>query len=219
MLRLSWARDFAAGQRARAPRREAGGLAAGLATQLVVGAAGESDREIVHTSTLLYNRLGLRRVYYGAFRPTPGTPLAHSRATPRARELRLGQADWLLRHYGFLADEMPYDGDGHLPLGTDPKLAWALAHPAVFPVEINSADQEVLLRVPGIGPLAARRILRLRALGSFREPAQLKGTGAREATARDFLLFDGKFFGRPPHARVAHYLRPAPVEAEQLSLW
>jgi predicted DNA-binding helix-hairpin-helix protein len=220
LLRLSWARDFGRGERAAAPRRAGqGGLASGLATQLVVGAAGESDREIVAASAQLYGQLGLRRVYFGAFRPAVGTPLAEAAPTPLSREQRLGQADWLLRHYGFADGELPFGPDGNLPLGVDPKLAWALAHPELFPVEINRADPELLLRVPGVGPIALRRILRLRAQGSFREPAQLKGTGARVDAARDFLSFDGRFFGRPQALLARHYLRPAPVEAEQLSLW
>lgn len=214
LLRLSWARDFAKGQHRAAP----GALTNGLATQLVVGASGESDRDIVGASTMLYQSLGLRRVYFGAFRPAPGTPLEDQEPTPFVREQRLGQADWLLRHYGFLPPELPFDPQGNLPLGIDPKLAWALGHPEQFPIEINHASQEALLRVPGIGPLSARRILRLRRQGSFAEPGQLKGIGARNDTARDFLLFGGRFFGRSPEARTAHYLRPKPI-VEQLALF
>ncbi|HEX9370219.1 MAG TPA: radical SAM protein, partial [Roseiflexaceae bacterium] len=139
IARLAWARDW---------QRE-GFIPSGLATQFVVGAAGESDRELLLTTAWLYRELELRRVYFGAFRPARGTPLEQQPPTPFVREQRLKEADWLLRHYGFATAELPYDDAGDLPLHVDPKLAWALAHPERFPVELNTADQELLLRVPG----------------------------------------------------------------------
>ena len=163
IARLAWMRDW----------QRAGMLPSGLATQFVVGAAGESDRELLLTASWLYRDLELRRVYYGAFRPARGTPLEGQAPTPFVREQRLKEADWLLRHYGFGTAELPYDPRGDLPLHVDPKLAWALAHPERFPVELNTADQEDLLRVPGLGPLSIRRIVRLRRDHRFRDPAQL----------------------------------------------
>ena len=208
ITRLTWARDW----------QRAGLLKSGLATQFVVGASGESDRELLLTTTWLYRELELRRVYFGAFRPARDTPLEHQAPTPFVREQRLKEADWLLRHYGFAPPELPYDPDGDLPLHIDPKLAWALAHPERFPIELNTADQELLLRVPGLGPLSIRRIIRLRREGRFRDPTQLKGLGGATARAQDFVTFSGRFFGRDLAARVRHYAPHGPV-AEQLTLW
>ena len=208
IARLAWARDW---------QRE-GLLPSGLATQFVVGAAGESDRDLLLTTTWLYRELELRRVYFGAFRPAHGTPLEGQPATPFVREQRLKEADWLLRHYGYAPAELPYDPAGDLPLHVDPKLAWALAHPERFPVELNTADQEELLRVPGLGPLSVRRILRLRREHRFRDPEHLKGLGGALSRARDFVTLDGRFFGRDAAARARHYAPRGPI-AEQLTLW
>ena len=205
---LLWARDF---------QRE-GLLPGGLATQFVVGAAGEADRELLQTTAWLYRDLELRRVYFGAFRPVAGTPLAEHEATPFVREQRLKEADWLLRHYGFATDELPYDRAGNLPLNIDPKLAWALAHPELFPIELNTADERLLMRVPGLGPLSVRRILRLRRDHRFREPLQLKGLGGIAGRATDFVTLDGRFYGRDHLLRVRHYAAPKPI-AEQMTLW
>jgi predicted DNA-binding helix-hairpin-helix protein len=134
------------------------------------------------------------------------------------REQRLKEADWLLRHYGFTPPELPYDAAGDLPLHVDPKLAWALAHPERFPIELNTADQEMLLRVPGLGPLSIRRIVRLRREYRFRDPAHLKALGGAAARARDFITLDGHFFGRDAAALARHYAPRGPV-VEQLTLW
>lgn len=149
---------------------------AGQSTQMIVGADGADDRTILATSHTLYASYGLKRVYYSAFSPIPD---ASSRLPPQApplqREHRLYQADWLMRFYGFAADEIvpaAPDADGAgglLRLDVDPKLAWALAHPERFPVDLNTAPRELLLRVPGLGVkavdrlLASRRVRRLRA--------------------------------------------------------
>ncbi len=206
--RLLWARDW----------QRAGALPSGIATQFVVGAAGESDRELLLTTTWLYRELELRRVYFGAFRPAAGTPLADRAPTPFVRAQRLKEADWLIRHYGFEQSELPYEPGDNLPLHLDPKLAWALATPARFPVELNTADPETLLRVPGIGPLGVRRIMRLRREGRFRYPEQLAALGAAASRARDFVTLDGRFYGRDAQARARHYARRTPI-AEQLTLW
>jgi len=208
ITRLTWARDW----------QRAGLLKSGLATQFVVGASGESDRELLLTTTWLYRELDLRRGDFGAFRPARDTPLEHQVPTPFVREQRLKEADWLLRHYGFAPPELPYDPAGDLPLHIDPKLAWALAHPERFPIELNTADQELLLRVPGLGPVSIRRIIRLRREGRFRDPAQLKGLGGATARAQDFVTFSGRFFGRDLAARLRHYAPRGPL-AEQLTLW
>ncbi len=133
---------------------------AGQSTQMIVGADSSSDAEILGASTSLYSSYGLRRVYYSAFSPIPDASSAlPPRPAPLLREHRLYQADWLLRFYGFVQDEMPVGADGNLPLGMDPKLAWALAHREAFPVDVNTAGREALLRVPGLGVRSVERIL------------------------------------------------------------
>jgi predicted DNA-binding helix-hairpin-helix protein len=120
--------------------------------------------------------------------------------------------------YGFEQQELPYDPDGNLPLHLDPKLAWALAHPERFPVELNRADRDELLRVPGLGPVSVARILRLRREGRFRDPDHLAALGGALARARDFITLDGRFFGRTERDRLRYYARQSPI-AEQLTLW
>jgi len=208
ITRLAWARDW----------QRAGLIKSGLATQFVVGAAGESDRELLLTTAWLYRELDVRRVYFGAFRPAIGTPLAEQAPTPFVREQRLKEADWLLRNYDFTTAELPYDSSGDLPLHIDPKLAWALAHPERFPIELNTADEAELLRVPGLGPISIRRIVRLRREYRFRDPSHLKGLGGAAARAQDFVMFNGRFFGRDALARQRYYAPRGPL-VEQLTLW
>jgi len=211
--RLVWARDW---QRGGGPGATPL-LGSGLATQFVVGAAGERDSEVLGTGSWLYRELGMRRVYFGAFRPMAGTPLADGERTPQARVQRLQQADWMLRQYGFAHAELPFGQEGDLPLHLDPKLAWAIAHPERFPVELNTAAPEELLRVPGIGPVAVERILRLRQIGRFRDLGHLKSLGPQAGKAADFVTLDGAFFGRPRAALLRAYA-PRPI-AEQLPLF
>lgn len=213
-----WLRDLIAPLALARDWSRTGAIGAGLATQFVVGAAGESDRDLLATTAWLYRDLALRRVYFGAFRPVTGTPLEGHAPTPLVREQRLREADWLLRRYGFEQQELPYDPDGNLPLHLDPKLAWALAHPERFPVELNRADRDELLRVPGLGPVSVARILRLRREGRFRDPAHLAVLGGALSRARDFVTLDGRFFGRNERERLHYYARRSPV-VEQLTLW
>ena len=128
------------------------------------------------------------------------------------------EADWLLRHYGFTPPELPYDAAGDLPLHIDPKLAWALAHPERFPIELNTADQELLLRVPGLGPLSIRRIMRLRREGRFRDPAQLKGLGGAAGPRAGFCDIRRALLWARSAARARHYAPRGPL-VEQLTLW
>jgi putative DNA modification/repair radical SAM protein len=166
-------------RRAVAPRFAPGGQS----TQMIVGADAADDRSILATSAALYGSYGLRRVYYSAFSPIPDAARALPlRAPPLMREHRLYQADWLTRFYGFRHDEIlpagTGEGSGMLSLEFDPKLAWALAHRALFPVDLNRAPREMLLRVPGLGVkavnrlLGARRVRRLRCsdLATLRVP-------------------------------------------------
>ena len=133
---------------------------AGQSTQVIVGADDSTDATILGMSTNLYAGYGLRRVYYSAFSPIPDASAALPvKAAPLVREHRLYQADWLLRFYGFELGEMPMGSDGNLPLAIDPKLAWALDHRDRFPVDVNTASREALLRVPGLGVKSVDRII------------------------------------------------------------
>ena len=155
----------AAPSRARVPRF----APAGQSTQMIVGADDSNDQTILATSANLYGAYQLKRVYYSAFSPIPDATAALPLiAAPMMREHRLYQADWLLRFYGFEQHEIVTESSGMLSLDVDPKMAWALAHRARFPVDLNRAPKEMLLRVPGLGArsverlLAARRVRRLR---------------------------------------------------------
>lgn len=161
-------------------------------TQFVVGAADETDQEIVRYMGGLYGRLGLRGIYFSAYQrglvdPTlPGENSPATNAELLAREHRLYQTDYLLRKYGFGADEIGFDGAGNLPLDVDPKEFWARRHPERFPVDVNRADKAELLRVPGLGPLTVKRILAARKNGgrlSGFESVGLRGARARKAAA------------------------------------
>ncbi|MEJ2604244.1 MAG: putative DNA modification/repair radical SAM protein [Gammaproteobacteria bacterium] len=138
--------------------------ATGQSTQMIVGADDADDLRILSTSASLYAGYRLKRVYYSAFSPIPYPSAALPPAPPPLlREHRLYQADWLLRFYGFDVEEIfAGGGDGMLELGVDPKLAWALRHLERFPVDVNRADRELLLRVPGLGTRAVGRILKAR---------------------------------------------------------
>ncbi len=138
---------------------------AGQSTQLVVGASASSDTVILSKAEELYNRFKLRRVYYSAFSPAAFTDpeLRKKPATPPMREHRLYEADWLIRHYGFAAHEVTNGLDGgNLDLENDPKLAWAIRHRNLFPVDINRASKSLLLRIPGIGVRNVQRIINIR---------------------------------------------------------
>jgi putative DNA modification/repair radical SAM protein len=137
---------------------------AGQSTQMIVGADAATDRDIIAGAAGLYAQYGLRRVYYSAFSPIPhASAVLPLRRPPLLREHRLYQSDWLLRFYGFAADEVAAATDGGmLPLDIDPKLAWALKFRDRFPVDINRADREQLLRVPGLGTRAVKTILSAR---------------------------------------------------------
>ncbi|MBE7938997.1 MULTISPECIES: putative DNA modification/repair radical SAM protein [Ramlibacter] len=142
--------------------------AAGQSTQMIVGADGADDASILVTSAQLYGSYRLRRVYYSAFSPIPDASSAlPPRKPPLLREHRLYQADWLMRFYGFEAGEITTEG-GMLSLDRDPKLAWALAHPEHFPVELHRAPREMLLRVPGLGVKAVERLLAARRVRQLR---------------------------------------------------
>jgi putative DNA modification/repair radical SAM protein len=136
---------------------------AGQSTQMIVGATPATDKEVLRRADKLYREQRLRRVYYSAFSPIPDAssklPLI---APPLVREHRLYQADWLIRFYGFQVGELTTDAEPDLPLGMDPKLSWAVRHREAFPVDLNQAPREQLLRVPGLGVRNVDRLLRIR---------------------------------------------------------
>ncbi len=146
---------------------------AGQSTQMIVGADDADDRSILHTSHGLYSDYRMRRVYYSGFSPIPdASSKLPIKPPPLLREHRLYQADWLLRFYDFKVEEIAPDsaqgGSGMLDLDIDPKLAWALRHPERFPVNINAAPREALLRVPGLGTRNVDRIVLARRYGKLR---------------------------------------------------
>ncbi|HZF77450.1 MAG TPA: putative DNA modification/repair radical SAM protein [Acetobacteraceae bacterium] len=159
--RIEAARDEARTARRAAPPRFA---PAGQSTQMIVGADGADDATILGTATDLYGSYRLKRVYYSAYSPIPDASLILPPASPPlVREHRLYQADWLLRFYGFSREEVVAGGTaGMLDLELDPKTAWALKHRERFPVDVNGAEREALLRVPGLGAKTVERILSAR---------------------------------------------------------
>ncbi len=166
---------------------------AGQSTQLTVGATEDSDRHILHLTESLYDRYRLKRVFYSAYVPVVENPLLPDLHTkpPLLREHRLYQADWLLRFYGFRADELLDDQHPNFDPMLDPKCYWAITHPEQFPVEIMTADLGRLLRVPGIGPTGARRILSARRTGLLHFD-DLKKMGIVLKRAQFFILCGGR---------------------------
>ena len=166
---------------------------AGQSTQLIVGATDDSDRHILHLTESLYSRYRLKRVFYSAYVPVVENPLLPALHTkpPLLREHRLYQADWLLRFYGFRAEELLDVSHPNFDPMLDPKCYWAITHPEQFPVEIMSADLDRLLRVPGIGPTGARRILSARRTGLLRF-GDLHNMGIVLKRAQFFILCGGR---------------------------
>ncbi|GGG64097.1 putative DNA modification/repair radical SAM protein [Salipiger pallidus] len=189
---------------------------AGQSTQMIVGADGADDTTILGTSTRLYSSYGLRRVYYSAFSPIPDAsstlPLIRP---PLMREHRLYQADWLLRFYGFELPEIASaTKGGHLDLDIDPKLAWALANRHRFPVDVNRADRELLLRIPGVGTKSVGRILSARRNRALRYE-DLRRMGVNLKQGKDFLTC---LDWRPRHLEVQDLRARFAPPPEQLQL-
>ena len=160
---------------------------AGQTTQMIVGATKTADREILAAAVRLYERYRLRRVYYTAYSPVPGQEsILAGTPTPLAREHRLYQADRLVGEYGFQLEEL-FEGGSDLDLRVDPKLAWALRHAEAFPVDVNAASREELLRVPGFGRRTVARILKARRHVSL-GPGELRRLGVRLGVARHFIV-------------------------------
>jgi len=204
---------------------------AGQSTQMIVGATPESDRHILRLTQGLYRRFGLKRVFFSAYMPVSDSALLPARALyrpPLLREHRLYQADWLLRFYHFTASELLDESHPNFNAALDPKADWAVRHMEFFPVEVNAADYEALLRVPGIGVRNARRILTARRVGPVTF-AGLKRLGVVLKRAQYFITCGGRMMPglrvspEGVYRRLAGLERAAlPVgeeEFEQLSLF
>lgn len=189
---------------------------AGQSTQMIVGADEADDRTILQTAQTLYGAYQLKRVYYSAFSPIPDSPSSvPAQPPPLLREHRLYQADFLMRGYGFRAEEL-FQEAGELPLDIDPKLAWALAHREVFPVDLNRAPQRLIARVPGIGMRNAQRLVELRGLRAIRYQDLIRLRCAMEKVKPFVVVQDY----RPAlaEAQSAHLRRSLAPAAVQLSL-
>ena len=194
-------------------------LPAGQTTQMIVGASPEADGQILRLSQSLYRGMGLKRVYYSSYVPVVHDSLLPDLPVGQLREHRLYQADWLLRFYGFSAEEIAPEGE-NLSLEFDPKCAWALRNMHLFPVEINRAPLEVLLRIPGIGARSAYKITEARRHATITFD-RLKKMRVVLKRAKHFITCDGKFFGAKNEIAVRGLLAAAEINgsAQQLSLF
>jgi putative DNA modification/repair radical SAM protein len=201
---------------------------AGQSTQLIVGATPESDLRIVRLAEGLYNRYRLKRVYYSAFVPvSDDARLPSLEKPPLLREHRLYQADWLIRHYHFSSGEILDEDHPQLDEELDPKSGWALRNPQFFPVEVNRADYETLLRVPGLGVKSARRIVYARRVHSL-DFEDLRKIGVVLKRARYFITCRGRYYTQARvseediRRNIGSLYRPAAVKvkrSDQLSLF
>lgn len=172
---------------------------AGQSTQMIIGASGETDYHLIQTTQKLYQSYDLKRVFYSAYvsinedsnLPAIGTP------PPLLREHRLYQADWLLRFYGFQADELLSEDKPNFNEQLDPKCDWALRHLDLFPVEIQTAPYDLILRIPGVGPRSAGRIMKARRFGSL-DFDTLKKMGVVLKRAHYFITCQGKMMYHTP---------------------
>ena len=191
---------------------------AGQSTQLIVGATADTDFHILRLTQGLYDRYQLKRVFYSAYVPVVEHALLPAKDTkpPLLREHRLYQADWLLRFYGFSAEELLSEGQPNFNVFLDPKCDWALRHLEQFPVEVNRADYASLLRVPGMGVKSARRIVAARRQGKLDFP-DLKGMGVVLKRAVYFITCSGKMM---PGVRLDQdYITSCLVGDERRAAW
>ncbi len=194
-------------------------IPAGQTTQMIIGASPESDGQILRLTEALYRKMGLKRVYYSSYIPVVQSPKLPTVGAGLLREHRLYQADWLIRFYGFDVSELCPEGE-NLPTEYDPKCAWALKNMQLFPVEINTAPLETLLRVPGIGAKGAYRIMQARRFGAldFDNLAKMHIILKR---AKHFITCKGKFYGSESQKAIcaALTLDAHREDDEQLSMF
>ena len=187
---------------------------AGQSTQMIVGATPESDFQILNLSAALYSSLNLKRVFFSAYLPVNEDPrLPSTDAVQLNREHRLYQADWLMRFYHYEVGELIDEAHPFLETDIDPKANWALNHLDLFPIEVNTAPMEVLLRVPGIGPIGARKIIKARRTATLRED-ELRKLGIAYKRARYFLTCNGTYGGSGVafSRESLHALLAAPID-------
>ena len=165
---------------------------AGQTTQMIIGATNETDQKIIHVADYMYQKLSLKRVYYSGYVPVlqdSRLPSLQSQV-PVVRENRLYQADWLMRYYGFAPNEIVDDRQPFLDLEIDPKLAWALRNSHLFPIDINQAPREMLLRIPGVGVRSVQKILMARKFQTL-SYYDLKKMGVTLSRAKYFITCNG----------------------------
>ena len=188
---------------------------AGQTTQMIIGASEETDKQIIKTSEGLYRAFKMKRVYFSAYIPVSDSPLLPSvfTAPPLSREHRLYQADWLLRFYGFTSDEILDDANPNLDPDLDPKIAWALRNIDKFPIEVNKASMDEILRIPGVGTVSALRIIRQRKIAAVKYE-DLKKMGVVLKRAQYFLTCMGKYYGGKD--LIPEYIKGKALESEQI---
>lgn len=196
-------------------------LPAGQSTQMIVGATTESDRQILTKSSFLYQTYDMKRVYYSAYVPVnsgENLPAIHT-APPMLREHRIYQADWLMRFYQFDVNEIVPETNSNLDLEVDPKTMWALRNLQFFPLEINRASYAELLRIPGIGPISAKKIIKQRKYAAITEYSITK-LGISLKKARYYITCNGKYLGGSdiPSADKLRILMAPQETYEQLTL-
>ena len=189
---IEWAWEFIT----KVAEEEKNFVSAGQSTQMIIGATDDSDYKIINLSQHLYKKFKLKRVYYSAYTPVNHDPrILKVESPPLLREHRLYQADWLIRVYNFSADELFKSKDENLDLEVDPKVMWALRNLDRFPIEVNRASYEELIRVPGVGIKSARRIIKNRVFHSL-DFEDLKKMGVVLKRAKYFITCNGKTFER-----------------------
>jgi predicted DNA-binding helix-hairpin-helix protein len=194
-------------------------IPAGQTTQMIIGASPESDGQILRLTQSLYRNVGLKRVYYSSYIPVVRSAKLPDKATGLLREHRLYQADWLLRFYGFDVEELCDEGDNLTP-DFDPKCAWALRNMQLFPVEVNTASLDMLLRVPGIGAKGAYRIMQARKSTKL-DFDNLQKMHIILKRAKHFITCKGKFYGSESQnmVKACLMLTDGENQNEQLSLF
>lgn len=193
-------------------------LPAGQTTQMIVGASPEPDAHILKLSEAIYKKYNMKRVYFSSYIPmNTKTNLLPTLPVGLLREHRLYQADWLIRFYGFRVDEILNEGE-NLPMEYDPKCHWALSHPELFPVEINTAPVEMLARIPGIGLRSAYKIISARRYSRL-DLESLKKMKIPLKRAIHFITFNGKFIGQSSKTKVKLLLSSSENNYTQLSMF
>ena len=193
---LHWIEEF---RQSISPHQSWNGKWPSSTTQFVVGAAGESDLDLLSTTANLYRHENISRIYFSSFTPFEDTPLENKPASPIRREFRLYQASFLIRDYGYSTEDLVYQNSGNLPLDLDPKLAWAQQHLIGRPIEINHAPYHILLRIPGIGPARAMSIIALRNQEKINSFSLLRKHNMISSLSTPYILINGKFPAQQLH--------------------